>query len=129
MSDDVQRVKSVYDLPLLSLRCAALGRHVGFGQDDPRIKDVTGWGQFVKAVEVRYSCDCGRWRKDVIDAETGERLAKASEYGGGVLLWSGGSPDQHLAKVIYIAKVRERAAATAAEAAEGGTVTPLRLVN
>lgn len=107
---DVQRVASIWDLPDLSLRCAALGRHVDFGADDPVLRDAPGWGPR-RAVEVRYSCGCGRWKREVVDADTGETLTRAAEYGGGVLLWSGISPTRAEARAVYLGRVHARAEA------------------
>jgi hypothetical protein len=105
---DVRRVTSVFDLPDASLRCAALGRHVGFGAEDPRVRDVTGWPGH-RAAEVHYTCDCGRWKRETIDQDTGETLTRGAEYGGGVLLWLGSSPSRDEARAVYLARVRARA--------------------
>lgn len=84
-----RRVRSVADLPDLSLVCALAGRHVGFYRNDPTWKRIGGWGPR-ESWEVVYRCDCGRWKRQVEDPTTGEVLSRGPQYGGGVLVQLGG---------------------------------------
>jgi hypothetical protein len=112
MPDADKRVDTIHDLPDESLRCAALGRHVGFGAEDPQIAASPGWGPRVNAVQVKYTCDCGRWKTQDIDLDTGELLSRSVQYGGGVLLWGGGHPSKADAVAVYLARVLQRRAGT-----------------
>jgi hypothetical protein len=110
-----RRVKHVEDLPDESLRCAASGRHLGFYDDEqnpPSMKEAPGWGP-LNSWEVLYRCYCGRWKTEVIDMDTGERLSRSVQYGGGVLLWipeegAVGGVNQRLAKLVWLRRIRER---------------------
>lgn len=85
MGEPNKRVGSIADLPMESLRCAAAGRHVGFWLNDPTMKKVGGWGP-LNSWEVTWQCDCERWKTEVVDRDTGEKLTRTPNYGGGVLL-------------------------------------------
>ena len=102
----VTRVTSIMDLPDVSIRCAAAGRHVGFFHDDPPVIECGGWGS-VRSAEVTYRCDCGRWRRDVVDLDDGEVLTVA--YGGGTLIAAGSSPGRREARAEYLRRVQARA--------------------
>lgn len=116
MGEPDRRVKHVEDLPDESLRCAASGFHRGFydeEQNPPREKDAPGWGD-LNAIEVTFTCYCDRWKREVIDGDTGERLSRSVEYGGGTLLWiseegAAGGVNRHLAKLVWLRRSRERA--------------------
>jgi hypothetical protein len=105
----VRRVESIHDLPDASIACSALGRHIGFGHEDPIIRKADGWIN-ADAQYVEYHCGCTRWRYEVIDANTGERLTPVPVYGGGYLLWSKVSLTRAEARVEYIRRVRARQA-------------------
>lgn len=103
----VRRVDTIFDLPDESIRCLALSRHVGFGVDDPTMRPQDGWGRR-SAMEVRYACDCGRWRRETVDVDTGEILTRAPDYGGGVLLTNRVTPTRAEARQEYLRRVRSR---------------------
>jgi hypothetical protein len=85
MGELAKRVRGLADLPMESLRCSAAGRHVGFWLNDPTMKKVGGWGR-LNSWEVHWRCECGRTKTEVIDRDTGEKLTRSADYGGGVLL-------------------------------------------
>lgn len=87
---EVRRVDTT-DLPYASLRCLAYGHR----WSDPPARDA-GRGR----VEVVAECDCGRWRRDVIEMATGDVADR--EYGGGVMVWAGMQPTRQEARVMLI---------------------------
>lgn len=108
MGEVDKRVRDVHELPDESLLCAAMGRHTGFGEDaSTEVREVDGWGHR-QAVEVKYRCNCGRWKREVIDGDSGETLSRSPEYGGGVLLWLGSSPSRAEAKAEWLRRLWER---------------------
>jgi hypothetical protein len=116
MAEPDRRVKTVYELPDESLRCAAAGRHLGFFDEDdnpPSMKPAKGWGA-LNAWEVTYHCYCGRWKTEVVDLDTGETLSRGPQYGGGVLLLipeegATGGVHHREAKRHWLNRLRERA--------------------
>lgn len=76
---------SVADLPDEPLLCAAAGRHFGFFRNDPTWKKVGGWGA-LNSWEIVWRCDCGRWKREIVDRDTAETLSHSPVYGGGVLV-------------------------------------------
>lgn len=102
---DVTRIGSLLDLPDESVRCLAMGHQ----WSDPPITDAPGWG--MAAWELRLTCPCGRWRKDVVSADTMELIYR--DYGGGVLLALGATVDRLEARAEWFR--RKRAAALGVE--------------
>lgn len=90
------------DLPPESWRCFRRGH----AWSDPDSRPVTGWGPNVDAEEEVSDClrGCGRWRREVVDADTGELLTHAA-YDGGVYPWAGGMPTRREARAH---EIRER---------------------
>lgn len=73
---------------------------------------ATGWGANVDAEERMWECGrdgCTRWRREVIDADTGELLTNR-DYGGGVMVWSGFHPTKAEARKHNIWARRQRLA-------------------
>jgi hypothetical protein len=101
----VTRVGRVEDLPDESIQCYARGHR--FDDDGPALA-VTGWGP-VNAAEIRSSCDCGRRRREVLDADTGERLT-SSDYTGSVMLAPGSDFPKAAARLEWLRRRREAAA-------------------
>lgn len=94
----VKRVASLFELSDVALHCATTGHR----WDDPPVVDVNGWGD-VDTVEMRYTCECTRWRRDVLSAATGELLTR--DYGGGEMPHVRDSRDA--ARAVAIARKRE----------------------
>src|SRR6478736_5504560 len=88
VTETVKRVATVTDLPVESLACAAVGRHLGF-LNDVRVATESNqlWGA-LDARRVVYRCDCGRIKEEVIDWDTGERLSRSVQYSGGTLTYA-----------------------------------------
>lgn len=107
-STGTRRVRDVTQLPDDALTCAVAGRHVGFVRNDPQIIDNVPWWSNVTADEIRYRCDCGRWKQETVDHDTAERLSRSVNYGGGVLLVTGGQVSQTEAKAEWLRRVRTR---------------------
>ena len=109
------RVKSYEDMTPWALLCAAGGRHLGFLLNDPVVVPAaSNWGTGVDAREVHYWCDCTRWRYEVLDWRTKEVLSRSVQYGGGVLLETGGR--QRDAKGVWLEQVEQRRADAIAKA-------------
>jgi hypothetical protein len=100
-----KRVRSHEDMSPWALLCAAAGRHLGFMLNEPRVADVDGWGEAAR--EVRYRCECTRWKYEVVDAE-GRTMSRSVQYGGGELLIGGGRGEQAHAKKVWLDRVQER---------------------
>jgi hypothetical protein len=76
------------------------------------MKEVDGWGP-LNSHEVLWRCDCGRWKRETIDLDTGETLRRSPEYGGGLLLRIGevgqiGGMGQRAAKLEWLRRGVER---------------------
>lgn len=117
MPEPDKRVRSVAELPTESLNCASAGRHLGFWTNPPTVKRITGWGP-LDSREVTYSCNCGRWKKEILDWDTKETLSRGAQYGGGVLLeiaeqGAAGGLNTREAKAEWLTRC-ERAAKTTA---------------
>jgi hypothetical protein len=85
----VKRVDTA-DLPQVSWDCF----EANHAWDLVSSRAATGWGPRVDAEEQLWECGrdgCTRWRRDVIDAATGDRLSRP-DYGGGTYVWVGGQP-------------------------------------
>lgn len=119
-----RRVRDVTQLPDEALQCAVAGRHVGFVRNDPVIIEAVPWWTNVTADEVHYRCDCGRWKQEAVDHDTAERVSRSVNYGGGVLLVTGGQVSQTEAKAEWLRRVRARREAAEHGQADG-TVRPL----
>lgn len=102
------RVHSLTDMSDESVTCAALGRHIGFGLEDPIREPQDGWGEAVKAERWTFVCQCGRWRSEVVDTTTGEILSRTARYGGGELLYSGKRPPRTDARKEYAVRMNRR---------------------
>lgn len=122
------RVSRIDDLPDESVRSYAFGHQ--WVDELPR--DVAGWGEGVDAQEFRFTCSCGRWKREVLDAHDGDRLVQ--DYGGGTMLFPGSDFPKHLAKIEWLRRVRAKAKAaerrrrtspTTEVRSEGATVVPL----
>jgi hypothetical protein len=117
----VTRVQTVHDLSDPSVACGTMGRHIGFGATDPIVKPNHGWGEGTNAQDVTWVCSCGRWRTDVINEDTGEKLTKQAAYGGGELLYEGGRLPQETCRVEFMRRMRERQRRAAKVAATRAT--------
>lgn len=102
------RVNSLTDMSDESVTCAALGRHVGFGLEDPLRETQEGWGEATKAERWTFVCTCGRWRAEVVDTVTGQILSRTKQYGGGELLYSGKRPPRDDARKEYAVRMTRR---------------------
>jgi hypothetical protein len=116
------RVSRIEDLPDASVRSYAFGHQ--WIDEWPR--DAQGWGKGTKATEFRFTCECGRWKREVLDEGDGDKLVQA--YGGGTMLFPGSDFPKHLAKIEWARRVRakQRAAARQAKATQDGTVVPMK---
>jgi hypothetical protein len=102
------RVNSVTDMSDASVACAALGRHIGFGVEDPLREPQDGWGEATKAERWTHVCMCGRRRAEVVDTTTGTILSRTMQYGGGELLYSGKRPPRDDARREYAVRMNRR---------------------
>ena len=100
----VTRVNRIDDLPDESMRCYATAHQ----WDDPPATEASGWGSF-NAVELRSHCPCGRYKYEVIDLDTGDRLGQP-QYGGGVMLFPGTDFPKRVARAEWLRRKRLNAA-------------------
>jgi len=107
-------VNDYEDLDNWPLLCSR-GRHLGFLINDPIMAKVEGWGP-INSWEVWYSCDCGRWRYDVTDRDTGETISRSVQYGGGQLPRC--ARDTERAKKVWLDRVEARRTAALTAAAD-----------
>lgn len=78
MTDTAKRVDGLDSLPYQSILCLVRGHQ----WDDPPERAIDGWIN-VSASEMRFECPCGRWKREVIDSDTGDMLSR--DYGGGIM--------------------------------------------
>jgi hypothetical protein len=114
------RVSRIEDLPDESVRSYAFGHQ----WQDELPRDAVGWGKGVDAQEFRFTCSCGRWKREVLDANDGDKLVQ--DYGGGTMLFPGSDFPKHLAKIEWLRRVRAKAKqAPGARPGKRATVVPL----
>lgn len=98
------RVSKIEDLPDESVRSYAFGHQ----WQDEYPRGAEGWGEGIDAQEFRFTCPCGRWKREVLDANDGDKLVQS--YGGGTMLFAGSDFPKHLAKIEWLRRVRVKAA-------------------
>lgn len=99
----VTRVGRIDDLPDESVHCYAYGHQ----WDDPLGAPAEGWDKALQSWETRFSCPCGRRRREVVHRATGE--VEPFQYRGGTMLFPGSDFPKRLAKVEWIRRKLARA--------------------